>query len=160
MMDQQRLADRSQYYPPIRGRTAGASESRSKRLNDFDDLADLAFVARQRHVLGQRVGDDQEAGRCKVAHRNRAARRDLIVAVGRDLDRDGFVLWPREWAGNPRPQTTNELILLDQRKSDEDDGPVAEQHRVAVAPDGKCERRPRDDIAALKSCEVDPLTQQ
>src|SRR5581483_550095 len=156
---QQRLADGAQHLAAVRWRAAPARELRGERLGHFEHLAHLALVARERHVLGERVGDDEQAWRRQVAHDDLSAGDDLVVLLGSDLDDRALVLGARIGRDDARAQAAQDLVLLDRRKPDEHDDPVAKQHRVTSV-HAERERRRGDDVAALQHRRVEPVAEQ
>jgi hypothetical protein len=136
------------------------ASSGGERLDHLEDFAHLALVAGERDIFGERVGDDDETRRRELTHHDRAARRDLLVALGVDLDRGGFLLHTLETAGDPRAKTPQHFILLERREPDQHDHAVAEQHAISGGPNLERERRRRDHVAALEAGGVDPFAQQ
>jgi hypothetical protein len=157
---EQRLADGAQHLPAVRPRPPGSGELGGGRLDHLEDLAHLAFIAGECDILGERVGDDDKTRRRELAHHDRAARRDLLVALGVDLDCGGFLLHALETAGDARAEPPQHLILLERRKPDQHDHAIAKQHAISGGPDLEGKRRRGNLVAALKAGGVDPFTQQ
>ena len=67
MLHEQGLSDRAHHLPPLGGKAAIARQLGGKWLDGFEHLAHLALVAGERQVLGQGIGDDEEARRRQVA---------------------------------------------------------------------------------------------
>src|SRR5262247_3832022 len=93
-------------------------------------------------------------------HADRAARRDLLVALGIDLDHGGLVLGAGETADDPRAEAAHDVILLERRQSDQHDHAVTEQHAIARRSDAERQRRRGDHVAALEAGGVDPFGHQ
>src|SRR5215510_13581185 len=93
-------------------------------------------------------------------HADRAARRDLLVALGIDLDHGGLVLGAGETADDPRAEAAHDVVLLERRQSDQHDHAVTEQHAIARRSDAERQRRRGDHVAALEAGGVDPFGHQ
>ena len=63
---------------------------------------------------------------------DRAAGRDLVVPVGRDLDDRGLLLVAGELAPDALAQAADDLVLLERRQADENGDAVAEEGDEAV----------------------------
>ena len=91
---------------------------RGEGLHDVEDAGRLALVAGERGALGERVGDDDEPLRRERLQVDRAARRNLVLLVGGDLDDRALLLVARELADDPLPKRADDVVLLERRKPD------------------------------------------
>src|SRR3954470_10274691 len=104
MLHQESVADVLKDATTAGWGTALLGELAGERLDELETGRDVMLRARQRRTLRQRVGDhEQPLGRERL-HVDRSAGRDLILAIGRELDDRRFLLAPRELPERARPK--------------------------------------------------------
>ena len=110
-------------------------------------------------LFDKRIGnDDQVVGRHRL-QRDRAARKDLIVLVGGELDQDGFFL-AVDRADQARLQAAQNFVFFGRGEPHEDRDAIAEQRHKAFGAKFVGQRRSRDDAVVLKVRRVDAVAQE
>src|SRR5262249_22608391 len=105
-----------------------------ERLDGIKDARDFAFVAREHDAIGERIGDEQEPFDREIAYIDWATRRDLVLALDRDLDLRRFFLAVArpQRADDAASEVLQEFGFFRGRKPDKYDNTIAEQDRDPV----------------------------
>ena len=129
-------------------------------LDGVEDGGDVSFVVRQDHAGGKRVGDQQRVLVGQAFQHDGAARQDLFVLVGRNLDSRRLLLAPLGRAGDPAGKLADNLVLLQRRHADQDRDAVAEQRDDAAVTGAKRQRLGRQHVVAFEPYGVDAVAEQ
>ena len=90
MLHQERIADVLENGAPAGVGATLFGQLPDERLDGFEHGGHFAFVARQHHALGKRIGNYDQMIRRHCLQHDRAAWKNLILLVGRKLDENGF----------------------------------------------------------------------
>ena len=96
----------------------------------------------------------------ELLEEDRAARRDLVVPVGRELDDRGLLLVAGELADDALAQAADDLVLLERREADQHRDAVAEEGDEAVLAGPEGEGGRGEHVAALEPGDVEAVAQQ
>jgi hypothetical protein len=132
MPHEKRVADELENGAPAAGSAAALGEAAGHGLDGVEDGRDLVLVMRERDALRERVGDHEEAFGRGDAQRDRPTRRDLLLPVRRNIDRNDFFFAINERSDDPRLDAPENLILLERRQPDQDRSPETEQGHKSV----------------------------
>ena len=134
---------------------ANGSITSNTAATSCSSRASAALFARLSAMTKQPLGGER-------LQEDRAAGRDLVVAVGGKLDDGGLLLLARELADGARPERAQDLVLLQRRQADERHDAVAEHGRepgvARAGPEGEGSRG--QHVAALQARGVDAVADQ
>ena len=81
MLHQQRIAEQLQQVGAALRGLAGGGELARERLDDVEDIGDLALVAAEHDAFGQRVGHDQQPLQRHLPDQDRPADGDRLLGL-------------------------------------------------------------------------------
>ena len=150
VLGEQRLADQAQHRASAERRAPAPRQGGGERLDHVEHRVDFALVARQRHRLGQRVGERRGSAAAKGPSSGSGRPAARLVAIRALFRGPPSRRRPAPARRSALLELGERILLLQRRQADHHRDAEAKQRDHAARPD------PEGAAAARKSCRGAP----